>query len=78
MANSGQPNSGSAQFFFLANEGGRYLGDQAAIGASAGSYAVFGQVTEGLEVLEAIAALDDGAGAPSKQVTIETVTIDGV
>jgi peptidyl-prolyl cis-trans isomerase B (cyclophilin B) len=78
MANTGQPNSGSAQFFFLANEGGSYLGDPAALGASAGSYAVFGQATEGLEVLEAIAALDDGSGAPSKQVTIESVTIDGV
>ncbi|MFN8016975.1 MAG: peptidylprolyl isomerase [Acidimicrobiales bacterium] len=76
MANTGQPNSGSAQFFFLANEGGRYLGDQQAIGPSAGSYAVFGQATSGLDVLEKIAALDDGSSAPSKQVTIESVTID--
>ena len=76
MANTGQPNSGSAQFFFLANEGGRYLGDQSALGPSAGSYAVFGKATSGLDVLEKIAALDDGTSAPSKPVTIESVTID--
>ncbi len=77
MANTGAPNSGSSQFFFLANEGGRYLGDESAIGASAGTYAVFGTVTEGLEVLAEIANLDDGMGAPSQQVTVEKVTIDG-
>ncbi len=75
MANTGQPNSGSAQFFFLANEGGRYLGDAAQLGPSAGSYAVFGKATKGLDVLEKIAALDDGTSVPSKKVTIESVTI---
>ena len=75
MANTGSPNSGSAQFFFLANEGGRYLGDSSAIGPSAGSYTVFGKATEGADVLKAIAKLDDGTSAPSKPVTIESVTI---
>lgn len=75
MANSGMPNSASAQFFFLASEGGRYLGDPAQLGDAAGSYAAFGTVTEGLDVLEAIAALDDGSRTPSKPVSIETVTI---
>ena len=68
-------NSASAQFFLLANEGARYLGDEAQLGPSAGSYVVFGQTTEGLDVLETIAGLDDGTGAPSRQVTIEKVTI---
>ena len=76
MANTGSPNSGSAQFFFLANEGGRYLGDSSAIGPSAGSYTVFGKATEGADVLKAIAKLDDGTSAPSKPVTIESVTIE--
>lgn len=77
MANSG-PNSAGGQFFFLANEGGAYLGDPNAIGPSAGQYAVFGTVTEGLDVLEAIAALESspGSSTPSKQVTIESVTIE--
>jgi peptidyl-prolyl cis-trans isomerase B (cyclophilin B) len=77
MANTGMPDSAGAQFFFLAGEGGRYLGDESLVGPSAGSYAVFGTVREGLEVLEVIAALDDGTGAPSRPVTIEQVTITG-
>lgn len=75
MARSAAPNSASAQFFFVANEGSRYLGDEATLGPDAGSYAVFGKVTEGLDVLEKIAALDDGTSAPSKSVSIDKVTI---
>ena len=75
MARTAAPNSGGGQFFFLSNEGGRYLGDSAQLGASAGSYVVFGQTSKGLDVLEKIAALDDGNSAPSSPVTIEKVTI---
>ncbi|QXC60040.1 peptidylprolyl isomerase [Aquihabitans sp. G128] len=75
MARTSAPNSASGQFFLLANEGGAYLGDKAQLGPDAGSYAVFGTVTEGIDVLEKIAALDTGAGAPSKQVTIQKVAI---
>lgn len=75
MARTALPDSAGAQFFLLANEGGRYLGDPAQLGESAGSYVPFGRTTEGLDVLEAIAALDDGSSAPSRPVSIETVTI---
>jgi cyclophilin family peptidyl-prolyl cis-trans isomerase len=75
MARTAAPDSGSAQFFLLANEGGRYLGDPESLGASAGTYVVFGRTTAGLDVLQAIAALDDGTGVPSSSVTIESVTI---
>ena len=75
MARTAMPDSASAQFFFLANEGGRYLGDQAAIGPSAGTYVPFGKTTEGLDVLVTIAELDDGTGVPSRPVSIEKVTI---
>lgn len=77
MARTAAPDSASAQFFFLANEGGRYLGDPAAIGPSAGTYVVFGQTTEGLDVLEAIAALEasPGASVPATEVTVESVRI---
>lgn len=75
MARTAEPNSASGQFFLLASEGGRYLGDPAQVGDSAGSYAVFGTATEGLDVLAAIAALDDGSGVPSAPVSIVTVTI---
>jgi len=75
MARTSAPNSAGGQFFFLSNEGGRYLGDSAQLGPSAGSYVVFGQTTKGLDVLEKIAALDNGTSAPSSPVTIEKVTI---
>ena len=75
MARTSLPHSASGQFFLLANEGGRYLGDPAQLGDSAGSYVAFGQTTDGLDVLEAIAALDGGTRVPSRQVTIEKVTV---
>jgi cyclophilin family peptidyl-prolyl cis-trans isomerase len=74
MANRG-PDTAGAQFFFLATEQGRYLGDPAMAGPSAGGYAVFGKTTKGLDVLQAIAQLDDGTGAPTEDVRIETVEI---
>jgi cyclophilin family peptidyl-prolyl cis-trans isomerase len=76
MARTAEPNSASSQFFFLASEAGRYLGDPDALGPSAGTYVKFGQVTEGLDVLETIVELDDGSGTstPSRPVTIERVT----
>ena len=51
MARTAAPDSGSAQFFLLANEGGRYLGDPESLGSGAGTYVVFGRTTEGLDVL---------------------------
>ena len=75
MARTSAPNSAGGQFFFLSNEAGRYLGDAQQLGPSAGSYVVFGQTTKGLDVLEKIAALDNGSSAPSSPVTIEKVTI---
>lgn len=75
MARSAAPNSAGSQFFFLASEGGRYLGDTDLLGESAGTYRAFGTVTEGLEVLEQIAALDRGDSVPSTDVRIESVTI---
>ena len=75
MARSELPDSSGGQFFFLTNENGRYLGDPAQLGPSAGTYIVFGRTTKGLDVLKAIAALDDGSGAPSKKVTVTKVTI---
>lgn len=73
MARTPEPDSGSAQFFFVGNENGRYLGDPAQPGG--GTYVVFGQTVEGLDVLEAIAALDDGTGVPSEPVSVQSITI---
>ena len=81
MARTAEPDSAGAQFFALSGEGGRYLGDAAQIGDTAGTYVVFGKVSEGLEVLKAITDLQggndpqSGLGVPSKDITIDKVTV---
>lgn len=78
MARTAAPDSAGAQFFFVAHEGGRYLGDPNSLGDSAGSYVVFGQVTEGLEVVEAINSVEtDASDTPTRQILVNTITIDG-
>jgi cyclophilin family peptidyl-prolyl cis-trans isomerase len=71
MANTGQPDSGGAQAFFV-------LGDQGA--QLPPSYALLGQTTAGLDTLSAINAVPSvntgsNDGAPTEQVTINKVTI---
>lgn len=72
MARSSAPNGAGAQFFFCVTDDCANLDGQ-------GVYVEFGRVTEGLDVLEAILALHEPGsslgGAPSRQVTIESVEI---
>jgi cyclophilin family peptidyl-prolyl cis-trans isomerase len=57
MARSANPNSGSSQFFIvLADAAGSTLGDP----STANNYAIFGDVTKGLDVVDAIAAVPTG------------------
>jgi cyclophilin family peptidyl-prolyl cis-trans isomerase len=71
MANTGQPNSGGAQAFFITGSSGVSLPP---------SYSIVGQVTKGLDVLQAINAVPSvqtasNDGAPTEQVTINSVVI---
>ncbi len=71
MANTGSPNSGGAQMFFV-------LGAQG-VGLPP-SYSLFGDTTEGLETIAAINAVPStqitgNDGAPSEQVTFTKVTV---
>jgi len=74
MARSQGPDSSSAQFFFSTGPKVELLDDQ-------GTYLLFGDVVEGLDVLQAIIGLheDDPSsplgGGPSRDVTIERVEI---
>ncbi len=74
MARSQGPDGGSAQYFFSVDENVSNLDAQ-------GTYVTFGNVTEGLDVLEAIMALHEAdptsqlGGGPSRPVTVEKVTI---
>ena len=70
MARTGVVDSATAQFFvnlrdnnFL-NHGGRDFG-----------YAVFGRVSDGMDVVDAIAAVDTGTNGGQQDVPIETVAI---
>lgn len=75
MARSQGPNSSGAQFFFAVNSSTALLDGQ-------GTYVVFGQVTEGLDVLEAVLASHKEipssglGGAPDPEVTVNSVTIE--
>lgn len=72
MARSAAPDSGGGQFFFV-------TGPKASVLDSQGTYVTFGKVTKGLEVAQAIQALNQGAGdlggAPNPPVKINSVTI---
>ncbi len=69
MANTGQPDSGSAQWFFVAGPNGSNLD-------ALGSYVKFGTITEGLDVAEAILALSGPDGqTPTEDVILERVEI---
>jgi cyclophilin family peptidyl-prolyl cis-trans isomerase len=64
MANSG-PNSGGSQWFVCVDCSVLQTPD----------YALFGQVTDGMDVVEKINALGTGDGPPSKPVTIVAIEI---
>ena len=70
MARANDPNSASSQFFICD-------GDQTTIRPHLdGSYAVFGQVIEGMNVVQAIAAADtDANDKPLEDVVMTRVTI---
>ena len=69
MANRG-PNTGSSQFFIVQKEDGTPWLD--------GLHAVFGQVYEGMDIVDKIAALDKGDGTPKQKAVMKKVTISGL
>jgi cyclophilin family peptidyl-prolyl cis-trans isomerase len=66
MANAGPDTNGSQFFITLAETANLNEG-----------YTLFGEVTDGMDAVEKIAALGSGDGPPSQTVYIEKVTIDG-
>ena len=79
MARSSGPDSGGGQFFFVTGPKAKVLDYRESDPASQGTYVTFGRVREGLDVAQAILALNEGGGslggAPSRPVQIRTVTI---
>ena len=74
MARTADPNSANAQYFFTVTESAALLDTQ-------GTYVVFGEVIEGLDVLNAVLDThlaeegNDFGGTPSPPVTVNTITI---
>ncbi len=65
MANAG-PNTNGSQFFIVSGPDGCALPP---------SYSLFGKVVRGLDVVQAIESVGSRSGAPSEEVTIDSVTI---
>lgn len=78
MARTIDPNSASAQWFFNLKDNEKldhFVND---LGPRYG-YTVFGKVVEGMDVVDAIGALQTGGGGPfNSEVPVETVLIDRV
>jgi cyclophilin family peptidyl-prolyl cis-trans isomerase len=68
MANTGQPNSGSSQFFIITGEAGTQLPQ---------TYSRFGRVISGLDVAQLIQGLSppEGDGPPTQPVQVVSVTL---
>lgn len=68
MANKSQPGTGGSQWFIVVGDGGQQLTP---------TYTVFGHVSEGQDVVDAINEFGDAAtnGTPTKLVSIKTITI---
>jgi cyclophilin family peptidyl-prolyl cis-trans isomerase len=66
MANAG-PNTNGSQFFLMTTEAAPWLD---------GKHTVFGQITEGMDVVDKLEGLDtDGRDRPKQPATIEKLTI---
>ena len=75
MARTNVVDSATAQFFINTVDNARSLDHQ---GPQNYGYAVFGRVTEGLEVVDKIAGVATGRQGPHQNVPVEAVTITGV
>ena len=72
MARTSEPNSATSQFFI------NHKDNPNLDYPSYGGYAVFGKVTKGMEVVDAIAATPTGVKAGRRDVPVETIFIKSV
>ena len=76
MARTGDPDSATSQFFINLVDN-RFLDYKASMGAANG-YAVFGTVTKGLDVVDAIAAVETKKTGSHDDVPVEPVIIKSI
>ena len=74
MANTGRPNSGGSQFFLnVANNANLdwFTGGQS-------KHPVFGKITEGYEIVEAISRVPTNQDNPIDPIKMNSITISGL
>ncbi len=76
MARTPDPHSASSQFFINLKDND-FLNHQDTSQAGYG-YTVFGKVIEGMDSVDAIAAVSTGTSGPHRDVPVEPVTIESV
>ena len=76
MARTPDPHSASSQFFINLKDND-FLNHQDTSQAGYG-YTVFGKVVEGMDAVDAIAAVATGTAGPHRDVPVEPVTIESV
>ncbi len=76
MARTNDPHSATSQFFINHNDNG-FLNHTTPEGSGWG-YCVFGKVTDGMDVVDAIAAAATGNDSGHGDVPVETITIEKV
>ncbi len=74
MARTNDPHSATAQFFINHNDNA-FLNHTAPSGAGWG-YCVFGKVSDGMDAVDAIAAVSTGNDSGHGDVPVETITIN--
>lgn len=77
MARTNIVDSATSQFFISTADNARSL-DHSGLDPAAYGYAVFGRVTEGLDVVDAIAAVQTRSQGPHQDVPVEPVLINSV
>lgn len=76
-AKTSAPKSIGSQFYIVHGKNGAHMLDHPAGGGPADGYSVFGQVYEGLDVLDKIGNTPTGPGdKPISPMTIESITIE--
>jgi cyclophilin family peptidyl-prolyl cis-trans isomerase len=75
MARTNDPNSATCQFYINLVDNGRESKGRNSLDTLGGGYTVFGKVTEGLEVIDKIAAVDTGTRGIHRDVPIKPVLI---
>lgn len=77
MARTGMPHSATAQFFINVTDN-TALDHRGTQSGRTWGYAVFGQVTEGMDVVDAIRAVETESRGPHADVPVEPIVIERV